>query len=97
MNDQQLARSLQTVGMACFVRYFSIFKDSSLLNADVAALIVAKEKYKERATLTRVSQARRIIREGRAVDALRMIASATNVEADASSRARSLVNSTIAR
>ncbi|TRL36106.1 hypothetical protein FM996_06190 [Methylosinus sporium] len=96
MNDNQLARRLRSVGMACFVQYFELFSDKSISNAAAAAIIVAKESYAETATNTRVSLARRIIREGRARDALRMIAGATNVDPEAASRARSLVSTIIA-
>ena len=30
MNDQQLERNLQSVGMACFVKYFDEFANPSL-------------------------------------------------------------------
>ena len=74
MNEQQLVRTLNSVGMRCFVTYFRQFCDPSLSNEDVAALLEEAEQYAATACRTRTSGARSIIRAGRGRDALTMIA-----------------------
>ena len=70
MNDDQLERSLRSIGKGCFVAYFRQFADQTLSNSDVVELLMRQEGYTESGSRTRVSQARRIIRSGRAQDAL---------------------------
>lgn len=95
MTDQQLEKRLRKIGKACFALHFELFSDNSIPDAAVARIIVEKERYAVAATRTRrVYEARRIIHEGRACDALRMIASSTRVAADARSRARELTRTT---
>jgi hypothetical protein len=38
MNEQQLVRTLNSVGMRCFIAWFRQFCDPSLSNEDVAAV-----------------------------------------------------------
>ena len=45
MNDQQLERNLQSVGMACFVKYFDEFANPSLPNDVVAGILLERECY----------------------------------------------------
>ena len=80
MNDEQLKRRLQSVGMACFVTYFRNFGDFSLPNEDLAELIRTERGYTEKACRSRISHARSIIKAGRAKDAFAMIANAKNVK-----------------
>lgn len=70
MDDQQLEQALQKVGKECFVTYLEQFADFSIVNQDVAALIKAEKNYTDNSCQYRTSDARRIIRAGRAVDAL---------------------------
>ena len=83
MNEQQLLRTLNSVGMRCFVKYFRQFCDPSLSNEDVAAQMHEAERYSPKTCRIRVSSARRIIRAGRGRDALTIIA---NSRADARTR-----------
>ena len=83
MNEQQLVRTLNSVGMKCFITWFRQFCDPSLSNEDVAAQMQEMERYSARACRSRVSGARRIIRAGRGRDALTIIA---NSKADAWTR-----------
>ncbi len=73
MTDDQLERSLRSIGKGCFVEYFCQFADLNLCNSDVTELLMRQEGYTENGSRTRVSQARRIIRSGRAEDALRNV------------------------
>ncbi|MCY4582535.1 MAG: hypothetical protein OXE50_07045 [Chloroflexi bacterium] len=74
MNEQELLRTLNSVGMRCFVTWFSQFCDPSLSNEAVAAQVGAAEGYAAKACRSRTSGARRIIRAGRGRDALTIIA-----------------------
>lgn len=74
MNEQQLVRTLNSVGMKCFITWFRQFCDPSLSNEDVAAQMQEAERYSAKACRSRTSGARRIIRAGRGRDALTIIA-----------------------
>ena len=74
MNEQQLVRTLNSVGMKCFITWFRQFCDPSLSNEDVAAQMQEVERYSAKACRSRTSGARRIIRAGRGRDALTIIA-----------------------
>jgi hypothetical protein len=73
MNDNQLNRSLQSIGMKCFVDYYDKFCDNKLSNIDLIELLMKNERYKESGCKTRVSQSRRIIKAGMSVVALKKI------------------------
>ena len=74
MNDDQLKDRLRSIGMTCFVRYFRLFADPSLSNADVTSRLVKREGWAPISTLhRRVRGARSIIDAGRARDALMVI------------------------
>lgn len=79
MNDDQLERSLQSIGKECFVKYFDEFSDNRLKDHDLIDLLMKNENYKESGCKTRVSQSRRIIKEGRAKDALKVVAGSSRV------------------
>ena len=74
MTDQQLQRNLQTVGMACFVKYFDEFANPSLPHSTVVQILEGREPYTEKSCNSRVGHARMIIKAGRANDALLLIA-----------------------
>ena len=90
MNDEQLRRSLQSIGMACFVRYFPQFSDKSMGNEDLIELLMRKENYMESGCITRVTQARRIIASERALDALLIVESSARVPGEVSMAASRL-------
>lgn len=92
MNDQQLQRNLQSVGMACFVKYFGEFANLSLPNQTVAEILREREGYTPGSCSGRVSTSRSIIRAGRARDALLMIANAGNVSRHTAEQARALAD-----
>ena len=70
MNDDQLERSLRSIGKGCFVQYFRQFADQTLSNTKVIEMLMRQEGYTESGSRTRVSQARRVIRSGKTEDAL---------------------------
>ena len=73
MTDDQLERSLRSIGKGCFVEYFCQFANQNLSNSDIIETLIRQEGYAENGSRTRVSQARRIIRSGMAEDALRNV------------------------
>ena len=87
MNDQQLIRTLNSVGKACFVRYYERAGDPSL-----AQQIRDADGYSPVACQTRASGIRSIvILHGRGKDALAIIAKARNVDAETRKRAGDLL------
>lgn len=92
MNDKQLDRSLQSIGMACFVSYFPQFSDESISNEELIRMLMREKNYKESGCRTRVSQSRRIIARGKAQDALLIVASSDRVSKDVSAAAGKLAH-----
>ena len=74
MDDQQLDRTLISVGKEVFVTYFKEFCDSSRSNKNVAQQLKNERKcYTDKSFRSRTSHARMIIKAGRAEDALIII------------------------
>lgn len=90
MNNEQLERSINSIGKGCFVKYFEEFSNMSISKEDLIERLMKTEGYKESGSTTRVSQARRIINAGRAKDALLIIASSNRVPASVSKLASEL-------
>ena len=87
MNDQQLIRMLNSVGKACFVRYYEHTADSSLRQR-----ILDADGYSPVACQVSASGIRSIvILHGRGKDALEIIAKARNVDAETRKRAGGLL------
>lgn len=80
MTQQQLERSLQSIGKECFVRYFEYFNDNHYSNGDLVSFLVQKEGYMESGCKVRVSQSRRIIKEEMVEDALNVIISSKRLD-----------------
>ena len=72
MDDEQLDRKLQSIGLWCFVTYFEEFCNDTVSDQDVAALIVDENPRlaATSALIRRVYPARNIIKAGRAEEAL---------------------------
>ncbi|WP_027268838.1 hypothetical protein [Leptolyngbya sp. PCC 6406] len=90
-NDDQLQRSIQSVGMGCFAKYFEAFSDLEKSDDDLVEALMKIEGYAEGGARTRVSQARHILREDRAVDALKKITESKRTESWVIAKARYLV------
>ncbi len=93
MDDAQLERSLRSIGKGCFVEYFDYFADRSLYDRNIVEMLMRHEGYTESGSRTRVSQARRIVRAGRAEDALRNVIQSQRIPdyGRVSARARELL------
>jgi hypothetical protein len=93
MDDKQLDRCLRSIGKKCFVRYFKQFSDTRIQDYQIIDTLMKNEGYTETGCRTRVSQSRRIIREGRAKDALREIIASERLSESVRQEAADLVNS----
>lgn len=67
-----LQRTLNSVGKACFVRYFEVFSSEEPIE-NVLELLLNEEGYTEKASRTRISNARKIIRNGLSILALQAV------------------------
>ena len=94
MNNDQLHRSIQSIGMGCFIKYFEAFSDFEKSNEDLIEALMKIEGYEENGAKTRVSQARRIPREDRAIDALQKIAESERTESWVIAKAKYLIEET---
>lgn len=94
MNDKQLLRSLRSIGMKCFVKYFEEFSNERISIEDLVDVLVREEGYAEAGSKTRVRQSRRIIQSGRAQDALLVVVGAKRIEDGIRGRANELLGGT---
>jgi hypothetical protein len=92
MNEEQLLRSIQTIGMGCFVKYFEAFCDTSIKDEDLIDALMKIEKYEESGARARVSQSRRINRGNLTKEALAIISESTRTEPWVVTKANSLLN-----
>jgi len=72
MNDYQLKRTLQSTGMACFVKYYQFFADPTFSKKRIVS-IMDKNGEKWVTKSSRANNGRRICREGRGQDALQLV------------------------
>ena len=93
MDENQLNRSLQSIGMKCFVDYYDKFCDDKMSNVDLIELLMNNEGYKESGCKTRVSQSRRIIKAGMSVAAFKKIVKSSRLEGSTLNKAKVLLDS----
>jgi hypothetical protein len=87
--DVDLARLLKSIGKEAFVEHYDAFANPALSNEEVAAMLPLK--YTEKARRSRTSHARRVLREGRASEALEIIAESKRLDPEVVRRARVLL------
>jgi hypothetical protein len=92
MDNKQLYRSLKSIGKECFVKYFIEFSNFQYSNEELIELLISKEDYKESGSRTRVTQSRRIIKAGRANDALETIYRSNRLSNSVRQQAKELRN-----
>jgi hypothetical protein len=80
--------------MGCFTKYFEAFSDFEKSDEDLIEALMKIEGYEENGAKTRVSQARRILREERAVDALQKISESERTELWVVAKAKYLIEKT---
>jgi hypothetical protein len=73
-NSVTLAELLKAIGMECFVNYYHHFADSNLSSADIIEQMHSREGYTEKSCRSRLSKARKVIRDGLSIEALTLIA-----------------------
>ncbi|WP_411359833.1 hypothetical protein [Pseudidiomarina salilacus] len=78
MNDEKLARALQSVGQSCFVKFFDFFSSKSLSTESIIEKLKLETNYTENSCVSRTGHARRIIRAGKAGAALKIIISSNS-------------------
>jgi hypothetical protein len=89
MNEAQLRRAINSVGMRVFVEYFALFSDPGLTAGGVADRLPAA--YTRKARATRASKGRGIITAGAGREALAIIAASRRAGPQVSERARALL------
>ena len=72
MTDKQLKDALKSMGMACFVDYYPKFRDLSISTDEIAQAMLDNRKGWS-TILQRATTGRRIVKAGRAKDALTII------------------------
>ena len=75
-----LAEHLKAIGMECFVNYYPHFADSNLSSADIIEQMHSCEGYTEKSCRTRISKARKVIRDGLSIEALTLIADSGRIQ-----------------
>ncbi|BDX02816.1 hypothetical protein MACH16_15640 [Marinomonas pontica] len=91
MDDKKLSRYLQSVGQACFIRFFEEFSSDTLSRDALIAKLRDQTTYTEKSCASRVSKARSILNAGLADKALSLIASSNSgrVSQEVKEKARS--------
>ena len=78
MNSELLASRLRSIGHETFAEYYRELSDQSLTNEALIEVLIADKGYTLNSARTKVSVGRGIIRAGRGLDALRLIADSKN-------------------
>ncbi len=73
LNQFQFTRSLQSVGQACFVKFFETFASNSLSREDVIERLKYETSYTEKSCISRTGHAQSIIKNGLAKKALETV------------------------
>jgi hypothetical protein len=89
MAATNLDRLLRSIGKRTFIEFYRAFADSSISNLDLIDMLPSEYTLKSRRS--RVSKARRILREGRDREALEIIRDSPNVGETISQRAQALL------
>lgn len=71
---------LKAIGMECFVNYYHRFADSNLSSADIIEQMHSREGYTEKSCRTRLSKARKVIRDGLSIEALTLVADSGRIQ-----------------
>jgi len=75
----EIERALNSVGKACFIRYYKIFADENYSNTEIAIILSDENGYTDKACQTRTSKARTIIKNGWTCPALELIQSSSRL------------------
>lgn len=79
-NSAMLAELLKAIGMECFVTYYRHFADSNLSSAHIIEQLHTHEGYTEKSCRSRLNKARKVIRDGLSIEALKLIADSGRIQ-----------------
>ncbi len=88
LNDEKLARNLQSVGQACFVKYFELFASEPIDRADIIETLKTETLYTEKSCISRTSHAQSIFRAGLGKEALKIVVSSNSPHVSEETRAK---------
>ncbi|QYK06381.1 hypothetical protein [Shewanella zhangzhouensis] len=80
MNDSQLRRALQSVGMSCFVNSFDLFQSGRYSKDELIEWMSEQNDFTENSCKSRVNHALRIFRENKHIESLKLIKSSARVD-----------------
>jgi hypothetical protein len=93
MDDHKLRQSLNSIGKACFVKYYELFRNKSSTEIwFVVDFLMRAEHITEAGAKIRVGFARGIFNAGRQNDALKIVAQSERVPRDLAEKAKLLLN-----
>lgn len=75
MNYEQFARTLQSVGQSCFVKYFESFSSNTMSREDIIEKLKSETNYTDGSCVSRTGHAQSIISAGLAKKALETVIS----------------------
>ncbi|MBB1290326.1 hypothetical protein H5085_14095 [Pseudoalteromonas sp. SR43-6] len=94
MNNDDLIKAIQRVGMGTFVKYYEIFCDSNISSEDLIEGFIKLERYSANSATTKTNSARRILKHDLGVKALLIIAESNNTESWVVPKAEFLIKQT---
>ena len=89
LTDEQLARNLRSVGLACFVEYFECFASNQMSRAEIVDRLRSETGYTNKSCISRTGHAISIIQAGLAKVVLRKIIASNSQKVSESTRAKS--------
>src|SRR5207248_2173214 len=94
MDDQELIKSLNSIGKGCFVTHYELFRDKVLSDSlFVVERLVIAERYMESGARIRVAFARAIFKARREHDALKIIGESKRLPLQLTAKAKFLLAS----
>lgn len=95
MNNTQLRKAIQSVGMTTFIEYFDYFQQDCWSNTDLVELLMSERSYTEKSAKTKVVNARRIMKASLVAEALTIIANSKKAGLQIASKAKEKMTGSI--
>jgi len=80
MDQKQIERSLNSIGKTCFVKYFEYFNNPNYSHQELVDILISSEGHTKSACSTKVSKSRKIINEGKTIEALNLIIDSSRLD-----------------
>ena len=80
MNEEELIKEIQRVGMGTFVKYYEAFSDEFKKSDNLVDALIKIEGYGENSARTKVNTARRILKNSSGLEALNIISNSQRTE-----------------